>query len=199
MLFAAAGMVSCGQSRPGKGLKSFLKIPRKYLNRDSLPKYIIPDKSYTYWEYDEGQMDTTKPGALIFSSGIKPPGLILKDPRGMMLAGCLPSFCYKYIAYVRDGKVGYIKDNPSLAAFIGKIDNLPEAILIAHLADGVFPDDSKEGGAYKIIPNGIDLVLTQYSLCPQSKQAIEYIFGGKGIVKKIKRRVYDKTGGCAVI
>ena|ERR1700744_4805416 len=199
IIFLLATIAVSGQSKTRFSLKDFKKIPVQYLQYDSLPKYIHPDKNYTYWEYDDGQMDTTKPGRLLFSTGTKPPGLVLKDPRGYMLAGCLPAFCYKYIAYVYNGKVGYITNNNDLIAFMGKIDNLAEAMLLANLTDNVFPDANKQGGAYRITPNGYEVIMTKYELCPGSKQAIQYNFDGKGITKKIKRKVYDRSGGCAVI
>jgi hypothetical protein len=188
-----------GQKHAEINMRKYKPIPSAFRNRDQLIKYVTPDKNYTYWEFDEGEMDTTKSGTIIFSSGTKPDGVVIKDPRGTMFLGCLPGSCYKYIAYVYDGKVGYITNNKDFISFMGRIDNLQEAILLAEISSGLYPDDNKKGGAYLITPTGYQLFLTNYIMCPETKQAIQVDISLKGITKKTYRGVYYKTKKCSII
>jgi len=186
------------QSHPAKH-SPYKKFPEIYQHRDSLIRFITPDKNYTYWEYDDGGMDTTKDGTIIYSSGIKPAGVTFKDPQGSMLMGCLPAFCYKYIAYVHNGKVGYISSDKGLRDFMGPIDNLEKAVLLAEIMENLFPDEDKRGGSYLATAKGYDLILTNYILCPITKEAFRVTIDTKGIVKKVKLRAYSKSTDCAEI
>jgi len=194
-----SNVVAFAQTHKAATASAYKKIPDSLRYKEKLIKYVKPDKNYTYWEFDEGEMDTTKSGHVIFSSGTKPEGIVIKDPQGSLFAGCLPAFCYKYIAYVYNGKVGYITSNIDFISFMGSIDNLQEAILLAQILDDVYPDTDKRGAGYLITPAGYRLVLTKYNLCPESKQAIKITIDTKGIIKKEPGVVFYKTTGCAVI
>jgi hypothetical protein len=180
-------------------LKNYTKIPDTLYSRENLAKYVIPDKNYTYWELDEGESDTTKSGTVLFSRGAKPTGIVIKDPRGSLFMGCLPAFCYKYIAYVYEGKLGYITNNKDFITFMGKIDNVQEAILLAGILEDVYPGDKKIGGAYLITKTGFQLLLTKWNLCPEYQQTIQVDVGPNGITRRMKRKIYYKPGGCAMI
>lgn len=192
------GQTALAQSHPAN-LANYKQIPDTLRSRDKLIKYVIPDKNYTYWEFDRGEMDTTRSGKVIFSIGKKPEGIVIKDPRGSMFSGCLPAFCYNYIAYVYNGKVGYITNDKDFISFMGKIDNFQEAILLAITSEGLYPDPNKKGGAYLTTPTGFQLLLTKYTLCPQSKQAVQVTISSEGIIKKTARNIFYKTKDCLVI
>lgn len=190
---------AAAQTHKVTSLKNYKQLPDTLSRRAKLIKYVIPDKSYTYWEFDEGGMDTTRSGPVLYSSGKKPDGIVIKDPRGSMFRECAPSYCYKYIAYVIDGKVGYITTDKDFIAFLGRIDNLQEAVLLAETQENLYPDQDKRGSGYQITPTGYNLILTLYNLCPETKQAIKVSVGPKGIIKKQPGEVYYKSGDCAVI
>jgi hypothetical protein len=178
---------------------NFKQLPPIYHQRDSLIRYVTPDKNYTYWEYVEGGMDTTKEGYVIFSKGKRPDSVKFKDPRGSLFIGCLPAFCYKYIAYIYNGKVGYITSNAEFVKFMGSIDNLEEAVLLAEITKNVYPDELKKGGAFMKTANGYELILTEYILCPQTKEAVHLVIKHDGSVQQKKKWIYEKDEGCAVI
>jgi hypothetical protein len=189
------------QIKSGKN-NGYVQFPDSYRSRDTLVRHVIPDKHYTYWEFDAGQFDTTKNGRVLFSKGVKPTGVEFKDPRGHMLQACMPGFCYKYIAYVYDGKIGYINSDAGLKQFIGNVDNLYEAVLMAELSLGIFidVDSDARGGSYKPDTNGsFNFILTHFILCPMSKEAVQVIVTKDGAVKEIKRKTYHKEKDCAVI
>jgi len=81
--------------------------------------------------------------------------------------------------------------------FMGPIDNLTKAA--TEVIENLYPDKEKRGGAYTKTQDGYELVLTNYILCPMTKEAFLVIVNRKGIVRKIKRSVYSKSADCAVI
>lgn len=178
---------------------TYKQLPKIYRDRDSLVRSVVADKNYTYWEYVEGGIDTTKEGYVIFSKGKRPDSVKFKDPGGSLFIGCLPAFCYKYIAYVYNGKVGYIISNEQFIEFMGDIDNLQEAVLLAELKTGVYPDQSKKGGAYLQAKGLYEIILTKETLCPNTKEAFHFTIDTKGIVKKVSKGIYFKSPACIVI
>jgi hypothetical protein len=178
---------------------NYKQLPKIYGRRDSLVRFVTPGKNYTYWEFDDGEMDTTKNGTVLFSSGVKPAGVNFKDPQGNMFRGCLPSFCYKYIAYVYNGKVGYITSDAGFIDFMGEINSLPKAVILASLKDNVYADDDKRGGSYLETKNGYELILTRYIFCPMTKVAVHYTIDSKGIKNKADRGAFSKSKDCEVI
>lgn len=197
LLISTACYSSAFAQRRHSDLSAYKKIPDSFRKREDLVKYIVPDKEYTYWEFDFGLGDTTR-SAIIFSSGTKSNDIAIKDRGGSLFAGCQPLFCYYYIAYVYDGKVGYINNNQDFIKFIGRIDNIQEAILLAGIVEDIYPDYKKIGSAYRITPTGFQLILTKWNLCPEYKQAIQIDVSPNGITKKKKRKIYYKPGGCGI-
>jgi hypothetical protein len=53
----------------------------------------------------------------------------------------VPGTFFSYVTYIENDDVHYVTDETEMKKFIGKIDNLPEAILILEMYD-LF--DSKE-------------------------------------------------------
>jgi hypothetical protein len=178
---------------------NYIQFPKKYQYRDSLVKYIVPDKNYTYWEYARGFGNAKiRERVVLYSSGTKPGGVTFKNPE----AGFFPSapvYSDRYIAYIYDGQVGYITSESDFLKFIGSIDNLEEATLLAELKEKVYPDASKKGGAYLKTGKGYELILTTGKLCPETKEAIQITIKQDSVVKRISKGVYFKTDDCAII
>lgn len=196
--FLLAGVIS--QSNAQNNLQSYRQIPDSLRWRGNSVKYIIPDKNYTYWEFGVTEWDTTKPVRVVFSNGHRPENLIIKSPPIALTDGGLPGgFVTYYIAYVLNGKVRFVDSIDQLVTFIGRIDNVQEAILLTILKENLDIDNKKIGGAYRIIPDGYDLMLMKYNQCPEIKQAIQVIVRPAGVVKKIPHRVYFYSKNCPVI
>ncbi|RYX87686.1 hypothetical protein EON73_00850 [bacterium] len=175
-------------------------LPSRFIQRDSLIRFINPVHKYIYWEYVQIPADPGK--AVVFSQGVKPEGLKIKilNQRGFF-SGCLPSACTRYIAYVDEkGEVGYITTAQQAAAFVGTIDNLEEAVLVAQLGnDDFYVDKNAKGGSYKIKGNTYEVILTHYDLCPETSRAIQLRIDHKQILEKKELGIYFQTKDCITI
>ena len=109
----------------------------KYNYLDSIGKKIVPNENFNYWAYStyyerygDGKISQT----ILKEGGNK----ILKKsitekfkPYGIFEGGH-PSYRCNYVTIIENQKVKYIRTDEELRNFIGDIDNLEEAILLAH-------------------------------------------------------------------
>ncbi|RLJ76976.1 hypothetical protein BCL90_2034 [Pedobacter alluvionis] len=73
---------------------------------------------------------------------------------------------YFYIAYIENDSVKLVTNKTQLIRFIGKIDNLEEALLLAEL-DNLEVDYTRDiGGSYKKTKKGFEFYLTKFYKCP---------------------------------
>lgn len=162
------GLASCAPSVE----KDFQRIPADFNAVENLIRHITPTKKYIYWEcvtkvdFEQNSKVITSKGD---SSSIKDlkydvpkDGFIYKNGTG-----------YYYIAYYDGKKLMYAYDPKSLQTFIGKIDDLPEALLIAEAQN--FSADFKKnfGSSYKKNSTGFELYLVQHHLCPTETEAFK--------------------------
>ena len=180
----------------------FKRIPRRYAYHDKLMQAVHPDKAYSYWA-----LCVWKPGkdSIIFSQGVKPSDLKLGAPdfkkaRGVLFDDCLPGICWKFITYIDKGKIRYVQNAAQLKQFLGAIDNLEEALLLAEVSEHVRVDIGNiEGGAYLKDSSGYNLKLMSYNYCPEARQTIQLrIQKDSGIVKKTRLGVYYRGNGCVI-
>jgi len=191
------GGVALGQAWPFD-YSGYKQLPKTYRYCDSVAMHIVPDRPCAYWAYvrSYGVDDDAPP---FYSQGIKPAGLRFKMPiGGGFFGGCLPALCFAYIGYVRDGEVGYVTTPKQCAQFIGKVDNMEEALLLCLLNDRVMVDTEFKGAAYKKTKDGYEFVLCKYTPCPQNFEAIHYSLNGATIVKKESLGVYRTLPGCVM-
>lgn len=90
----------------------------------------------------------------------------LKNPVRGFFNECRPGWCYSYIAFIDNKKVNYITDEEGLRKFMGRIDNLEEALLLSKI-NGLWID-SKEmrASSYKRTVKGFELNLVKSESCP---------------------------------
>lgn len=175
----------------------YKKIPDRFDDPDNLIKMVHPDKDYTYWQFCKWPAEKD---SVIFSSGKNPANIRFDPPYGGLFTGCMPAMCYKYISYVYKGKIGYVNTPEQLEQFLGRIDNLEEALLLARSAEDLDIDnDEKKGGSYFIEKNGYHLLLMHYKSCPQTKESIFLrIEKDSGIVQQVNLGAYFKNKNCIV-
>jgi hypothetical protein len=139
-------------------------LPSACRDRDSLIRFIIPDKSYSYWNYVDADPSPGY-GSVRFSQGIKPAGVTFIKPADGFFSGCVPSWCSHFIAYVYQGKLGYITSEEQLTGFLAHIDNLQEAVLLAELSNIGYVDTNlrPKGASYKLTKDGYDLILMNHN------------------------------------
>jgi len=192
-----SGGLAFGQT-PAFDYSGYKPIPQGYTNRDSLAMHIVPDRPCNYWEYLLSVGTDRVPLNVIFSKGKKPRSINFKRQDQGFYMGCVPGYCLWYIAYVRNHKAGYITTPNQFVQFIGKVDNLEEAILLCEMNGNVSVDTDFKGAAYKKTNDGYEIVLMKYTQCPQTFTAIHFTLNGATIVNKENLGVYRTLEGCPV-
>jgi len=176
----------------------FTKISDKYQDRNKLIEQIKPNKEYVYWEYVHFTPDVNNGQEIIRKSGNIAIGnsYTYYPPKEGFFVECHPGFCYSYIAYVQNDDVFYITDEVALKKFIGKIDNIEEAILISKINDLWFDPEEKKAGSFKKTNNGFELYMMKYDGCPETKESIKVEIDSTGNFKSKSNGVYYKSKTC---
>jgi len=177
----------------------YKKLSVEYNDESKLITFVNPDKAYTYWEFDRGV--GSHHNEILFSKGKKPNGVVFQSRvYSKLFQGCAPGFCFKYIVYVYNGKVGYVTNTKELKDFLGNIDNLYEAVLLARATNEYQVDDNIKGGAYQIKSDTIyNLRLTRSFGCPDTKKTFYLkIEKSKGIVDTATLTTFYKGTGCEI-
>lgn len=170
------------------------RFPDSFRDRDTLVDAIHPNKNYIYWEYKSGGDDF---GQHRYTRGKKPKGLIFKDPGDGIFHGCLPGRCYSYICYVDNGEVKYVTTAKQFKDFVGAIDNIEEAVLLAEVTWHVSIDEESRGGSYFQKDTVYNLQLMKFVPCPFTRESIYFrIEKNSGIVQKKSLGIYSDKGGC---
>ncbi len=168
-------------------INKFAPIPPAYhIQRASLYNKIIPDSNYDYWEVRFlGKIETYKGDRSKYSSVAKQ----YKCNSGFF-AECAPGVCYTSIVALKNGKAKFVCNEKDLQSFIGRIDNLEEALLIAKTHNLWFDEKDKRGGAYIKTKDGYLLYLLDYSSTPVTYNSVETIINKNGYLKVINKQVY---------
>ncbi|SIQ55847.1 hypothetical protein SAMN05880574_11646 [Chryseobacterium sp. RU37D] len=125
------------------------KIPEIMDNTELLYPFIVPDKKYTYWSVFRNNLDPDK--AIIYESQM-PDFMTINDPapeKGFFQK-CLGEDCFSYLITCENGRSKYFSTEQQLRDFIGTVDNLPEAILIANTYGYTVDSSDKLGSSYKM-------------------------------------------------
>lgn len=148
----------------------FKKIPEILDNPELLYPFVIPDKKYGYWSVLRNNPDPDK--AIIYESQM-PDQMTLNDPapeKGFFQK-CLGEDCFSYILACENGRSSYFSDEKQLRNFIGFIDNLPEAVLLANTYGYMVDSSSPRGSSYKIEGQQISLYLVKLKNQTQTKES----------------------------
>lgn len=165
-LFSISALLS-GQQHVPPGFK---RIPEIMDNPELLYPFVVPDKKYDYWSVLRNHPDPDK--AVIYESQM-PDHLTLNDPapeKGFF-QHCTGEDCFSYLMACENGRTRYFSTEQQLRNFIGTVDNLPEAVLIAntygYVVDGTHPGSS----SYKTDDRYISLYLASIKKQPQSTES----------------------------
>lgn len=194
ILFSTLLVISCND------IKDFEEIDKTYhLNRTELIKKINSNKTYKYWEYVYAQPGHMyEPTKVLFTCGDstqKDNYSIKKQQTGFFIE-CRPLACYSYIIYIDDDKVKYVVNEHQLEKFIGRIDNLEEALLISKIKGLWFDTENKKAGSFKETKNGYELNLCKFESCPMTKEAIRVKIDTLGNFKSESKGVYFTSTDC---
>ncbi len=88
------------------------------------------------------------------------------------------------------------KTESELQKFIGGINNLEEALLIAKINGLWFDPENMKGGSYRKELNGYSLYLMKWEKCPETKESFKVFIDSKGHVTKENNGIYFRSGEC---
>jgi hypothetical protein len=177
-------------------LKKFKKIPKEFDdgNWGNLIQKIIPSKKYKYWECR--RYEDFIPNKIIAKSGDTSQQQKIKaiNCNSGFFRQCLPGSCFQFIIAInQNDSIEVIDREEKLRGFIGEIDNLEEALLVAKSYGYWFDKNNKIGGAYRILDGDYYLYLLSYSQTPVTYTSIKVILKKNGQLKLVDSKVYKKT------
>lgn len=177
----------------------YKKIPDIMDTVDYLYPFIVPDKDYAYWRVLSNDTDYEK--AVIYESQA-PDFMTINEPvpeKGFFQK-CMGNNCFSYILACKKERSVYFSDEVQLRDFIGSIDNLPEAILIAKTYGYSVDPKNRFTGAYKIDDRYISLYALQSKGCPAVKESFLIKINRKnGKLEAKSNGIYAKDDGCSTL
>jgi hypothetical protein len=165
-LFLCSGLVFGQKTVPS----DYKKIPEILDNPELLFPFIVPDKKYDYWSVLRNNPDPDK--AIIYESQA-PDFMTLNDPapeKGFFQK-CLGEDCFSYLLACEKGKTKYFSTEQQLRDFIGTVDNLPEAILIANTYGYSVDTGNASGSSYTMDDKNIFLYLSKLTNNAENKKS----------------------------
>lgn len=194
-LLLLCGMVSGQKAVPS----DFKKIPEILDNIDLLYPFIVPDKDYAYWRVLNNDTDYEK--AVIYESQA-PDFMTINEPvpeRGFFQK-CVGNNCFSYILACKNERAVYFSNEQQLRDFIGTVDNLPEAILLAKTYGYSVDTQNLFTGSYKMDDRHISMYLMQSKGCPAVKESFLIKINRKnGKLEAKSNGVYSKNEDCSVL
>ncbi|WP_307446933.1 MULTISPECIES: hypothetical protein [Chryseobacterium] len=186
-------VLACGQ----KSIPSdFKRIPEILDNTELLYPFVVPDQKYDYWSVLHNNTDPDK--AVIYESQM-PPYMTLNDPapeKGFFQQ-CLGENCYSYLMACESGRTKYFSTERQLRDFIGSVDNLPEAVLIANTYGFLVDTADILGSSYRMDDQYVFLYLSKMKKCPFTKESFFITINRKtGHLKSKSNGVYFKGEDC---
>ncbi|NIF06335.1 hypothetical protein F3J23_12885 [Chryseobacterium sp. Tr-659] len=177
----------------------FKKIPEILDNIDLLYPFIVPDKAYAYWRVLSNDTDYEK--AVIYESQA-PDFMTINEPvpeKGFFQK-CIGNNCFSYILACKNERSVYFSNEEQLRDFIGTVDNLPEAILLAKTYGYSVDTSNRFTGTYKIEDRHISMYLMQSKGCPAVKESFLVKINRKtGKLDAKSNGVYAKDENCSAL
>lgn len=189
-------MSSCSKKEEPKFQK--IKYDLSYNYKDSLGTKINPNKEYQYWAYMSYYHNSNKEKNTILKQNgdtLQKKYINMKPNLMGFFEGCHPNYCCNYAIIIENNKAKYLKTKEEFRSFLGKIDNLEEAMLLARTYGYILDTDIK-GSAYRIKDNVYELHLMKFHEYPPQKESIEIRIDKEGNIKTKSLGIYCKGQKC---
>lgn len=177
----------------------YKKIPDILNTTEYLYPFIIPDKEYAYWRVLTNDPDPDK--AVIYESQA-PDFMTINEPapeKGFFQK-CMGNNCFSYILACKKERTVYFSNEQQLRDFIGTVDNLPEAILLAKTYGYSIDTKNRFTGSYKIEDHFISLYVLQSKGCPVVKESFLIKINRKtGKLEAKSNGIYSKSENCITL
>lgn len=174
----------------------FKKIPEILDSIELLYPFIVPDKEYAYWRVLTNDPDPDK--AVIYESQM-PDFMTINEPfpdKGFFQK-CIGEKCFSYILACKKERSVYFSTEQQLRDFIGTLDNLPEAILLARTYGFSVDTGNTLSSSYKTDNKHIELYLSKSKGCPEIKESYFIKINRKtGKLESKNNGVYFKSDTC---
>jgi hypothetical protein len=187
--------------------KGFEPIPysTSYNYADTIAKKLVPNAKWQYWayvRYRQSEGPKTDVFTILSEQGdFKYRKYIKKRPKNDgFFQGCHPHFCCNFAVVVKNDSVRYITTEETFRDFIGDVNNLEEAMLLAKTY-GYVLGDSIISARYKIVNGNYEMNLLKAPEFAESRmhpksEAAEVIVTPKAFVKIKSLGVYCEGRGC---
>lgn len=126
-----------------------------------LPIKIIPDKKYKYWQYKLSSKTIHEAGDTIYRKLVKRKFETYRGYGVPSLGGGHPYGAEVYIITADNQKVTFIQSDSEFRKFLGTIDNLEEALLLARTYNCI-PNGKHNGNEYRKVEDNFELHLTRF-------------------------------------
>jgi hypothetical protein len=197
-------IIVVNENEMNKRTPNFLKINYsvKYNYRDSMAKHINPNKKYQYWQYAAYHhgMDNKIRHTILKQGGDlslrKKINEKFSPPYSVgIFHGGHPSFRCNYVSTIDNEKINYLKSEEEFRDFLGTIDNLEEAMLLAYTY-GYQLDNDIRGSEYRKVENGYELHLMKFNDNPTYKESVEIRINKNGYIKTKSLGIYCEGRDC---
>jgi len=178
-------------------LPTFRKL--RISSRESLVDKIQPAKNYKYWEYifkDNLSTPDYRGIIMVYNGDRLNYAKIIREVNSNQgfFVECHPAMCFSYIIGVNENaQITTIDSENKLVKFIGRIDNIEEAILISKINGYWYDCDTIIGGAFKERENDYLLYLMEYDSWPVTYKSVRAILSKEGVFKVLDKTIYKKT------
>lgn len=177
----------------------YKKIPDILDTTEYLYPFVIPSKEYAYWRVLTNDPDADK--AVIYESQA-PLFMTINEPvpeKGFFQK-CIGDGCFSYILACKKERPVYFSNEQQLRDFIGTVDNLPEAVLLAKTYGYSIDTQNRFTGSYKIENHSISLYAFQSKGCPVTKESFLIKINKKtGKLEAKSNGIYSKSEDCSAL
>ncbi|RXM53401.1 MULTISPECIES: hypothetical protein [unclassified Chryseobacterium] len=177
----------------------YKKIPDILDTTEYLYPFIIPNKEYAYWRVLTNDPDPDK--AIIYESQA-PDFMTINEPvpeKGFFQK-CIGDHCFSYILACKKERPVYFSNEQQLRDFIGTVDNLPEAILLAKTYGYSIDTQNRFTGSYKIEDQSIAMYVLQAKGCPLTKESFLIKINRKtGKLEAKSNGIFSKSEDCTTL
>lgn len=174
----------------------YRKIPDILDTTEYLYPFIVPDKDYGYWRILTNDTDPDK--TVIYESQM-PDFMTINEPlpeKGFFQK-CIGTRCFSYILACKKERSVYFSSEQQLRDFIGTVDNLPEALLLAQTYGFSVDTGNKAGSSYKVDDRHFNLYLSKSRGCPEIRESYFIKINRKnGKLESKNNGVYFKSDNC---
>jgi hypothetical protein len=174
-----------------------IRIPVEFESRIALFRYIVPSDSIICWKAGLFDIQYKRSMDYYSTSNFNPLDSIQLNDENTYNSFYVSTYPLKeYLIYKKtNGTIFKVKDISELRNFIGQVQNLPEALLLASTY-GYFPAENKNLGSYNLTKKGYFLKLIESKGYTDALETTYLNKNGKEIKSKpdFKRILITKNG-----